>query len=327
MSKRSKRQDLPSDITPEPKVGVLRVVATPIGNLSDVSTRMREALEKADLILAEDTRRTLALLNALHLSGKRVERCDAHVERNLAPRWLDQLREGAQLSLVSDAGTPGISDPGSFLVREALRSGIRVEPIPGPSAVAAFASVAGFADETAFGFLGFFPRSDRDRQEMMSSLVSHLGPCRVWIFFESPERVVNALQFLAGSLPEGAEVRVVKELTKVHERIFSGSGVEVADQVKNEVDQEGARGEWCLALQVPRFERERAEDVSSASIEKMLNWRDILDAFEDSGLRDSDLAKRVSRAFGIERRVVYEEIQLRSQRQSQKNGGGELKES
>ena len=305
MKKRTKRQDLPDDITA--REGCLQVVATPIGNLSDLSPRARESLTQADLILAEDTRRTQQLLQAVGITGKSLERCDAHVERAGTERWLGRLGQGARIVLVSDAGTPGVSDPGSHLVANALEQGIRVEPIPGPSAVAALISVAGFSEGASFGFQGFFPRGDRERREWVASL---LDPkvrevCRVWVAFESPERILSALEALEANLPEESQVCAAKELTKMHERIFKGTPADVRSRVADELEREGVRGEWLFAVQVPRSpELDRSGDLS----EKQQNWREILPLFAGCGLKDSELAKRISKHFDVERREVYEEI-------------------
>jgi 16S rRNA (cytidine1402-2'-O)-methyltransferase len=136
----------------------LWVVATPIGNLSDLSARCREALEQAEVILCEDTRRTLNLLRALDIpSDGRLKRFDAHTESESTSFWINQLLKGRKIALVSDAGTPAVSDPGARLVSEARRQGICVTPFPGPSAVMALLSVSGF-QETAFTFSWIFSK-------------------------------------------------------------------------------------------------------------------------------------------------------------------------
>ena len=281
------------------------MVATPIGNLSDLSARARTVLSEADLILAEDTRRTQQLMNALSLECPPIERCDAHVERSQADRWVGQMEEGARVVLVSDAG--------SFVVGLALERGLKVEPIPGPSAVAAMISVCGFSRSTGFGFQGFFPRGERERRELLQTLLCEesIQSCRTWIFFESPERIASAMVLLAEVLPADCFVRAAKELTKIHERIFSGSPQSVSEQVSEEIEVEGARGEWLFAFELPGQDRTGPREDS---LEKQLNWAQVLDAFQDSGLRDSELAKRISKACGVERKLVYDEILRRSGR-------------
>ena len=305
MKKRTKRQDLPENITSQ--AGCLQVVATPIGNLSDLSPRARESLMQADLILAEDTRRTQQLLQALGVTGKALERCDAHVERAGTERWLGRLEQGSRLALVSDAGTPGVSDPGSYLVSQALEQGIRVEPIPGPSAVAALISIAGFAEGAAFGFQGFFPRGERERREWVLNVLETKARevCRVWVAFESPERILSTLESLEEALPSDAQVCAAKELTKIHERIFRGDPSQVRSRVAAELEREGVRGEWVFAVQVPPAPESKVPGEFS---EKQQNWREILPLFKDCGLKDSELAKRISKHFVVERREVYEEI-------------------
>ena len=210
--KETKRQDLPSG---------LWVIATPIGNLADMAPRALQALEKADLILCEDTRRTAALLSALEIPHftRRLDRLDAHTESQRLPGWIEALEEGKSLALVTDAGTPGVSDPGAILVEAARKAGVRITPFPGASAVSVLLSVAGFS-ETSFAFRGFFPRKIKEQeQELELALASKL--VRVIIWFESPHRILDTLKVISQQNPE-ADLVVGKELTKIHEHLFYG---------------------------------------------------------------------------------------------------------
>jgi len=311
MNRRSKRQDLPRDITHRVSDGYLQVVATPIGNLQDVTARMRHALESADIILAEDTRRTLQLLQALQITGKRLERLDSHEEYRTVPHWIEKIESGARIALVSDAGTPGISDPGSLLVQEALRVGLRVEPIPGPSAVSVFASISGFAGETPFGFLGFFPRSDQERAKLWRELLVSRGSCRVWFFFESPERIESALTWLSEHASgQVVQARAVKELTKMYEKIFAGDLSQVLNLVRTELQNEGVRGEWCFAIQMSDITSEPQTEgsVTQEPLSGMPSWQDVLQVFSEIGAKDSESAKWISKLWNVDRKVVYDRI-------------------
>jgi 16S rRNA (cytidine1402-2'-O)-methyltransferase len=311
MNRRSKRQDLPTNISSTLREGVLQVVATPIGNLQDVSSRVRQSLTDADIILAEDTRRTLQLLQALQISGRKIERLDIHEEYRSVSYWVGELAAGKRLALVSDAGTPGVSDPGALLVQEALERGIRVEPIPGPSAVSAFVSISGFAGETAFGFLGFFPRAERERLALWRELLSSRGACRVWFFFESPERIESSLVWLSEHT-EGQvfQVRAVKELTKLHEKVFAGDLTEVLECVRSELQAEGARGEWCFAIRIKTIDEKKL--VPTAETEEFSRtgpeWHEVLQAFSEVGAKDSDAAKWISKLWKVDRKTVYDRI-------------------
>jgi 16S rRNA (cytidine1402-2'-O)-methyltransferase len=193
--------------------GTLFVVATPIGNLEDLSFRALRTLKEVDLIAAEDTRRTAKLLAHYRVS-KSMLSLHAHNEHREAAKVIARLKAGQSVALVSDAGTPGISDPGQFLVREAHRHQIRVSPIPGPSAVAAALSTTGLnADQ--FAFLGYPPRSGTDRSEWFEEL--RLSP-RTVVFFEAPHRISRTLADLAAYLVN-RQIFVHREISKIHEEL------------------------------------------------------------------------------------------------------------
>lgn len=279
----------------------LWVVATPIGNLADLTDRARQALAECSALLCEDTRRTSKLVASLGLQP-RLERFDAHSGPGVVSRLIERMLEGERLALVTDAGTPGISDPGSALVAAAHAAGIPVTPIPGASAVVALLSAAGF-EETAFAFRGFFPRKEVERQAEVARCASS-AVARVFVWFESPERVTDALQSIAVASSE-ARVAAAKELTKVHERIFTGTSSEVAARVSEEIAREGARGEWVLAARFPALDDgdEAASEESSLSA----SWKLALRCLLDCGVSPSEAAKSVSRNFEAPRKSVYDE--------------------
>ncbi len=280
------------------------MVATPIGNLEDLTPRARDALSRAEAVLCEDTRRTSKLLAALGVRAT-LKRFDAHSSDREVESVVSELRAGKTFALVTDAGTPAISDPGALLVQEARKAGVAVTPIPGVSAVATLLSVCGFI-ENEFTFRGFFPRKKSERErELKSARLSAVS--RVFAWFESPERIAESLELIAGIEREfGAAltVCVAKELTKIYEKSFWGSASEVSHAVLGEIKSEGARGEWCFAI---RFPEQRAAD--SESIEQSeggAGWHLALQCLLDSNIAPSEAVKRVSHRFGIGKKAVYD---------------------
>ena len=191
--------------------GTLFVVATPIGNLEDLSFRALRTLKEVDLIAAEDTRRTAKLL-AHYAIRKPMVSLREHNERRETPKLVARLAAGESIALVSDAGTPGISDPGQFLVHAAREAAIKVSPIPGPSAVMAALSTTGLAADS-FLFLGFIPRSGSDRARWIEELERASKPV---VFFEAPHRINRTLQEL-GQLLVKRHIHVHREISKIHE--------------------------------------------------------------------------------------------------------------
>jgi len=211
------------------------VVGTPIGNLEDLTLRALRVLGEVTAIAAEDTRVTSRLL-ARHGLRVRLISYRAPVERRALPAVLDALRNG-DVALVSDAGTPTVSDPGAVLVAAAWEAGHRVEPIPGPSSVTAALSVSGFGGP-GFAFLGYLPRKPGEMRRLLAGLEASERPT---IVFESPHRIVKSLGVLAEVLPDRA-ITLTRELTKLHEEVLRGTPAEVAADLKQ------ARGEFTIVI-------------------------------------------------------------------------------
>ena len=222
----------------------LYVVATPIGNLNDLTPRMREALEAADLIAAEDTRVTMKLLNHFELK-KPMTSCHRHNEEDKAPQLVEKmLAEDLTVALACDAGTPGISDPGHLLVRACHEAHIPVEPVCGPSAVATCLSVSGF-DAREFAFYGFLPREKKALGEKLDAIRKSGVP--VFVLYESPHRVVELVDAIAARWPE-CTLCVCSDLTKKFERIYRGTAPEVLALLRANPSVE--KGEYCMAVDV-----------------------------------------------------------------------------
>ena len=221
--------------------GRLDVVATPIGNLGDLSTRAREALAAAGLIAAEDTRRTGQLLNAIGVSGKLISLHDYN-EYSRLETLVQQLQSGKVIALVSDAGTPLLSDPGFALVRAAAAASIEVRAIPGPSALTAALSVAGLATDR-FIFEGFPPSRQMERRAVFERLSQET---RTLVFFEAPHRIAATLADLAQIFGGERQAVVARELTKMHESIYRGTLSGLHELSNNTIDM--ARGEITLIV-------------------------------------------------------------------------------
>lgn len=221
--------------------GRLQVVATPIGNMGDVSARARQALESAAAVAAEDTRHTGTLLQALGIS-KPLLSLHAHNETQRVPELLARLAAGETIALVSDAGTPLLSDPGYELVRAAAEAGVEVEAIPGPSAITAALAVAGLP-VSRFCFEGFLPTRERERRAHLAQLA---GETRTLVFFEAPHRIAATLADLTAELGSERRAVVARELTKAHETIYRGTLAELAQ--KSVKEDNFARGEITLVI-------------------------------------------------------------------------------
>jgi len=224
-----------------PFAGRLEVVATPIGNLGDLSSRAREVLAAADLIAAEDTRRTAQLLSAIGVTGQLISMHDYNEEARIEP-LLQQLKAGKVIALVSDAGTPLLSDPGFGLVRAAAAAGIEVRAVPGASAVTAALSIAGLATDR-FVFEGFLPVRAAERRALLARLAVE---ARTLVLFEAPHRIAATLADLARSFGDERPAVVTRELTKMHETVYRGTLRELCVMAREEHDFE--RGEITVVI-------------------------------------------------------------------------------
>ena len=221
--------------------GRLVVVATPIGNLGDLSPRAVEALAAAGYIYCEDTRRTLKLLSHASIKGPRLVSHHRFNEAASTAMAIERLNEGAIIALVTDAGTPLVSDPGGRLVRAAVAAGITVEAVPGPSAALTALVVSGLATDR-WCFEGFVPRTGRSRGERLAAIASETDRCVV--VFESPYRVQRLLDDLTEACGPDRPVAVCRELTKLHEEVWRGPVSQAAERARNVK----TRGEYVLVV-------------------------------------------------------------------------------
>jgi 16S rRNA (cytidine1402-2'-O)-methyltransferase len=214
------------------------LVSTPIGNLSDLSRRAEEILTSVDFILAEDTRKARTLMNRYGISTRTVPYHD-HNKEKVTPGILDRIESGETGAMVTDAGTPGISDPGYYLVRALIERGIEFTALPGPSAVIQALVLSGLPTDR-FAFYGYVPRKKGARDRLFEEAAAAVGTA---VFFESPQRIVSTLEALAGLLPHRQTV-VARELTKLHEEVMRGSAKELAGKL----DGRRIRGEVTLLI-------------------------------------------------------------------------------
>lgn len=224
-------------------MGTLYVVATPIGNLEDITLRALRILGEVDYVLCEDTRVTGKLLAHYEIK-KPLKRYDAHTSEHIHEEITTDLAMGKQIALVSDAGTPGVSDPGVFLVAKIREAGVaRIDAVPGPSAVTAAFSIAGLAGNQ-FSFLGFVPQK-KGRQTFFAELNNYDHPV---IFFESTHRIIKTLESLTEYLPATTRVLVAREITKMYEEVVAGTPTEVLEYFTIHPDK--VRGEYVVLVDV-----------------------------------------------------------------------------
>jgi 16S rRNA (cytidine1402-2'-O)-methyltransferase len=272
-----------------PEHGRLLVCATPIGNLGDVTLRVLDALRAADAIAAEDTRVTRKLLARYEITTP-IERCDEHVIERQAPLLVSRMVAGETIALCSDAGTPGISDPGARLIAAALDAAVAVEALPGASALLA-ALVASGLPMRSFYFGGFLPRRKGDLRRELAALATLDATL---VFFESPRRAAATLGELAAAFP-GRRAALARELTKVHEEIVRGSVEEVATEVAG---REALKGEVVLLIGPPAMRAPAALDREAV--------RARVDALVLKGVKRSAAVKQVATELEVSRSEVYE---------------------
>jgi 16S rRNA (cytidine1402-2'-O)-methyltransferase len=271
--------------------GTLYVVATPLGNLEDITLRALRILRQADLIAAEDTRHSRKLLAHYGISTPLTSYHDWS-ERQQAPRLVEQLKHGKSIALISDAGTPGIADPGYHLVRAAIAAGLRVEAIPGPSAVAAALSIAGLPTD-GFVFDGFVPARQTARRAFLTGLVPER---RTVVLYEAARRLLACLQDVQEVLGRRPVV-VVRELTKVFEETLRGSADEIAAQLRQRLGDRPLPGEVTLLIGGGdgKPAAAAAEGLAAA-----------IDRLRGEGKSLKEIARTLAREQGLSRRAVYQ---------------------
>ena len=267
---------------------MLTVCPTPIGNLGDVTERVLEALRSADVIACEDTRRTRALLSALGIAAPRLVVCDEHSEERRAPALAAEAANGRSVVLVSDAGMPGVADPGRELVRLVLEAGAELTVLPGPGAVETALVASGLAADR-YEFRGWVPRATAPRQRFLASAASAGHPV---VVFESPRRAVSTLAALAEVAPD-ARCALCRELTKLYEEVVRGSAAEVSELVSGRE----LRGEVAIVISGQALS-DTPEDVAVA----LAAVAELVEA----GVGTRQASSLVARLTGQPRRALYD---------------------
>ncbi|MBI4643533.1 MAG: 16S rRNA (cytidine(1402)-2'-O)-methyltransferase [Deltaproteobacteria bacterium] len=264
---------------------MLYIVATPIGNLEDITLRALRVLKEVDLIAAEDTRHTRKLLTHYGISTSLIS-YHAHNQKTRGPELIQRLQNGQNIALVSDAGTPGFSDPGADLVALAWDAGVKVEAVPGPAAGVAALSMSGFKGDVTF--VGFLPHREGKRRELLGRLANEP---RAVIIYESPRRLLTTLEEIAAVMGN-RQVLVVRELTKKFEEAWRGPVKEVAAELAGQE----IKGECALVLSCPEGEPAPEVDLTGHLMKRA----------RESGLQGRQLTDLVAGELKMPRRPVYQ---------------------
>lgn len=278
----------------------LYLVATPIGNLQDITLRALDVLMRADLIACEDTRQTQKLLNHFGITT-RTESLHEHNEHERSARIVEELRSGKRIAVVSDAGMPGISDPGAILAQAAIAVGIAVIPIPGANA-ALSALVASGLPTGEFRFIGFLPEKAGQRRTRIEELAeTATSPASTWIFYEAPHRILETLADFEAVFGPDLQVVVARELTKIHEEFLRGPVVEVRKEMET---RDRVRGEITLLVKAePRAAAESGTLGHQTIAERV--------AFlcSQPGVDEKEALKQLAREMGRSKSELYRELQ------------------
>lgn len=268
------------------KKGVLYVVATPIGNLKDITIRALETLKSVNIIACEDTRVTKKLLNYYGIHGKKLIPYHEHIEEETSEKLISILKCEEDIALVSDAGTPCISDPGYRVVKKAWENGIRVVPVPGAFAGAAALSASGLPSDK-FLFVGFLPNKPKKKEKLLEE---YIKTGITFILYESPRRIKKTIQLIGEISPE-SDVVVAKEITKIHERFFRGKAKEILNILNEETL---LKGEFVIVVYPADIEKKEDTQIHM-EIQKLIR----------EGKKAKEIAREISTRFGIPKNKVY----------------------
>ena len=277
--------------------GKLYLCATPIGNLDDITFRVVETLKSVDLIAAEDTRHTLGLLNHFDIKAK-LTSYHEHNKYEKAIELVEKMQEGLSVALVTDAGTPGISDPGEELVKECYKAGIEVTSLPGASALVVALSMCGLSSRR-FVFEGFLPLDKKERKEALSRLE---GEIRTIVIYEAPHRITKTLKELLETLGN-RNIRICKELTKIHEKVLALK----LEEAINFFEESEPKGEMVIVIEGADEEELIAEKRKSFEEKSM---QEHVNMYIEQGMDEKDAMKQVAKDRGIAKRDVYDQIKV-----------------
>ncbi len=270
--------------------GKLYLVATPIGNLEDITLRALKVLKEVDLIAAEDTRHTLGLLNHFEISKPLISYYK-ETEKSKSPILLEKLLNGTNIALVSDAGTPGISDPGEEIVKEAIKENIEIIPIPGACAFVN-ALIASGMNTKEFSFIGFLSSNKKEKKEKLEELKYDT---KTLIFYESPHRLENTLKIMQEILGD-RKIVLARELTKVHEEFIRGTLSTVIEQI---VD---IKGEFVILLEGNSTSKQQKQilDLNKLSLEEHYKY------YEKKGMDKKNIVKQIAKDRNVSKNEIYQ---------------------
>ena len=266
--------------------GKLYLVATPIGNLQDITYRAVAVLKEVDIIAAEDTRQTLKLLNHLEITKPLIS-YHRHNEENRSIELIDKLKEGKSIAIVTDAGTPAISDPGEEIVKEAIENQIQVIPIPGACAFVNALISSGLSTKE-FCFFGFLPINKKLRKEKFEEIKKE---GKTIIIYEAPHRIKQALEEIMKELGN-INIVVAKELTKIHEAFYRGKVSDVIDKINE------PKGEYIILLEIPKMQEENI--INNLSLE------DHYSLYEKQGMDKKEIIKRIAKDRNVSKNEIYQ---------------------
>ena len=272
--------------------GMLYIVPTPIGNLKDITLRALEVLKECDIVAAEDTRQTLKLLNHFEIKKSLISYHKFN-EQNKSEDIISLLKEGKNVAVVSDAGTPGVSDPGSVIVKKCIDENIKFEVLPGATAITTAVVYSGL-DTTKFTFRGFIPRENKERKPMIEELSSYTDTL---VFYEAPHRLLDTLSFLKENLGN-RKIAVCRELTKLHEEIFRGT----LEESINYFEINKPRGEFVLVVegkQMEQIEEEKRMVWEGLTIEEHIKM------YMDQEIPKKEAIKKVAKDRNLPKNEVY----------------------
>ena len=267
--------------------GALVLVATPIGNLGDISQRARDALAAADLIACEDSRHSGRLVKHLGIADPHYVVVNEHTERDATKRIIETIEAGRTVALITDAGTPAISDPGAVVVRAVIDAGLAVSAVPGPAALVMALVLSGLPT-TRFVFEGFLPRSGAERERRLADIAAEE---RTVVLYESPHRIVRTLDDLVAACGDHRRVAVARELTKLHEDVWRGTIREASAHFATNEPQ----GEFVVVV-------DGAPPAPAADDELIAR---VVDEALAAGLSVRDAADRAATMLGVPRRAAY----------------------
>ena len=281
----------------------LYLVATPIGNLGDITLRALDVLRRADRIACEDTRQTQKLLNHFEIQTPTIS-CHEHNERHRAAELIEAIKAGGRIAVVSDAGMPGISDPGAWLAAEAIAAGVAVIPIPGANA-ALSALIASGLPATEFHFIGFLPEKAGARRTRLEQLAAEPreSPTTL-IFYEAPHRILDTLADLESVWGSALKVVAARELTKIHEEFLRGTAADIRKELAS---RDRVRGEFVLLIEAPISSTMGAASLASETWERISDRVARLQS--ESGIDEKDALKRLARELGQSKSALYRELQ------------------